>query len=303
MASSTAVTIFDESKPDFSHSNTHLLHNIPHPPHQTHQYYNAQQRPTRQLSVRRQLSRSLSKRAKIIQSASPCNMTACIIGVCFVLSIMALSLSLLNFYSTFHGHGALFPKPAPSMARPNGEGRTEPNTEGDSAQMTGDESNSLSTLTPPTMAPEGCQAYAHLVGFNQQERMSDDDLQGRLLIWKEKASHNVEFSQSRGVLRIQKPGLYYVYSQIYFSDSPDSARETDSDDNVSPMTFSTMLNGENLMRSVVPFGRFSTKYHGGVFRLDDGDTIEVNVRNTHLRINTLPENSFFGVFMLSPIAS
>ncbi|XP_071493941.1 uncharacterized protein [Diadema antillarum] len=299
MASSTAVTIFDESKPNLSHSNTHLLHSIPHLP-QTHSHQYCNPRPTRQLSVRRQLSRSLSKRAKIIQSASPCNMTACIIGVCFVLSIMALSLSLLNFYSTFHGHGTLFHKPAPSAHE---EGRTEPNTEGDSAQMTEDESNSLSTLTPPTMAPEGCQAYAHLVGFDQQERMSDDDLLGRLLIWKEKASQNVAFSQSRGVLTIQKPGLYYVYSQIYFSDSPDTAQETDRNDNVSPMTFSTKLNGEHLMRSVVPFGRFSTKYHGGVFRLDAGDTLEVNVKNTQLRINTLPENSFFGVFMLSPIAS
>eukprot|EP00057_Strongylocentrotus_purpuratus_P022187 XP_011676661.1 PREDICTED: uncharacterized protein LOC105444300 [Strongylocentrotus purpuratus] len=115
--------------------------------------------------------------------------------------------------------------------------------------------------------------------------------------WKVNVTHNVKFLDSYGI-EIVESGYYYLYTQIYFSDSESGATVDPSSQQALPMRSSTNRNHVPLMESVVPFKEYATKYHGGVFHLEKGDRITVSVSNGDLRINTGSDKTFFGVFML-----
>ncbi|XP_030837623.1 lymphotoxin-alpha [Strongylocentrotus purpuratus] len=238
----------------------------------------------------RRLSRKLSSGAKQI-SNSTCNPTACAIAVCFITAILALIVSCFTFYLYVQSHGLGHEMEIIEKA-------FNPNSDSQHGASPSPRFDGPQTTMPSPSHEEAAKsaAYAHIVGADNGPRGNDRQLEC-LAQWKANATHNVNFLGTYGI-EIVEPGYYYVYTQIYFSDSESGATVDPSSQQALPMRSSTNRNHVPLMESVVPFKEYATKYHGGVFHLDKGDKITVSVSNDNLRINTGSDKTFFGVFML-----
>ncbi|XP_030837196.1 lymphotoxin-alpha-like [Strongylocentrotus purpuratus] len=234
-------------------------------------------------SCRGQLSRKPSSRSKQL---STCNATACAIAVCFIAAILALIISCFTLYMYVHNHGLGLEM---NIVDPHQESRhgASPPPSFDGPQT---------AMPPPSYEGAAKSAYAHVVGTDNGRRGNDMQLEC-LAEWKVNVTHNVKFLDSYGI-EIVESGYYYLYTQIYFSDSESGATVDPSSQQALPMRSSTNRNHVPLMESVVPFKEYATKYHGGVFHLEKGDRITVSVSNGDLRINTGSDKTFFGVFML-----
>ena len=94
-----------------------------------------------------------------------------------------------------------------------------------------------------------------------------------------------------GVILISVGGYYYIYSQMYYHDG-----------NISTMGHYTCIGNRKVMKSlgsVTSQARASeTKYHGGVFPLDEGETISVRVTEPDKMYTMDSEASFFGAYLI-----
>ena len=115
---------------------------------------------------------------------------------------------------------------------------------------------------------------------------------GPLLLWianHSKGAHligGMRFSQ--GAITVPQSGVYYIYSQLLYFEGY-----------VEKMGHKTMVNGVTKMVSVTePFRSRWTSQHGGLFELNKGDTIHVEVTNTDGRLFMLPTTCFFGAYLL-----
>ena len=114
--------------------------------------------------------------------------------------------------------------------------------------------------------------------------------------WKEEAPGHVRgsitFRRHQGALVIGRSGTYYVYSQMYYYDCTSYF-----------MSHYTLRNEETILgsvSSVVDCNRaYSTNHQGGVFHLDRGDVIKVEVYKSKT-YNMRAPYSYFGVYMLYP---
>ncbi|XP_053195211.1 tumor necrosis factor ligand superfamily member 14 [Scomber japonicus] len=98
-------------------------------------------------------------------------------------------------------------------------------------------------------------------------------------------------------LVIQKEGYYYVYSKIFFLDSGAFHHY------VNQKTEKYAGRSINLLQSRVyteshKFSIKSNSYLGGVFYLDKGDAIFVEVSNTSKIMRHKPTENFFGAYMI-----
>ena len=97
-----------------------------------------------------------------------------------------------------------------------------------------------------------------------------------------------------GQLVIGRSGTYYVYSQMYYYDCSHA------------MSHHTTLNSKRILgsvSSVVDCTRaYYTNYQGGMFHLNRGDILKVEVDQSKLYYMK-DMYSYFGVFMLHPDSS
>ena len=101
---------------------------------------------------------------------------------------------------------------------------------------------------------------------------------------------SILYNSSTGQIQVKRKGYYFIYSQTFFTDGSGLV-----------MGHSTYINAFRVMRSigsVISAERnYNTKYHGGVFLLQENDTISVRLpSNTRYSINSVV--SFFGAFLL-----
>ena len=95
-----------------------------------------------------------------------------------------------------------------------------------------------------------------------------------------------------GELVIGRSGMYYVYSQMYYYDCTTHS-----------MNHYTLLNGNKILGSISSVAEckrhYNTNYQAGVFHLNRGDTLKVEVYQRKAFYMEAPY-SYFGVFMLYP---
>ena len=101
---------------------------------------------------------------------------------------------------------------------------------------------------------------------------------------------SILYHPSTGQIQVKRKGYYFIYSQTFFTDGSGLI-----------MGHDTYINEFRVMASVgsvvSDIRKYNTKYHGGVFLLQENDTISVRLPYTiHLRMNS--EASFFGAFLL-----
>ena len=103
---------------------------------------------------------------------------------------------------------------------------------------------------------------------------------------------NVTFRKHHGVLVIGRSGMYYVYSQMYYEDCTTYS-----------MGHYTLRNGEKILGSQSSVSkcdsRYFTNYQGGVFHLNAGDQLKVEVHQSK-KYFMIPHFSYFGLFLLYP---
>lgn len=103
---------------------------------------------------------------------------------------------------------------------------------------------------------------------------------------------SIRYRQQVGAIVVAKAGLYVIYSQMYYFD-----------DTTPIMGHYTYINSDKVMESVGSvindaYRKFSTKYHGGVFRLDVNDRIQVRVPSSHKDYYMGPTYCFFGAYRI-----
>lgn len=134
------------------------------------------------------------------------------------------------------------------------------------------------------------QESAHLVGDGKRVEHA-----GSVDRWNPREGHvsgNITFRRHQGALMIGRAGTYYVYSQMYYEDCTSYS-----------MSHYTLLNGRKILGSQSSVNhcdaRYFTNYQGGVFKLNAGDQlkVEVHMSKTYYMIK---EFSYFGLFMLYP---
>ena len=101
---------------------------------------------------------------------------------------------------------------------------------------------------------------------------------------------SIEYHSTTGFIEVKKKGYYYIYRQMYYYDGSTVL-----------MGHHTYINHEKVMESagsvIGPKRKYNTKYHGGVFLLQENDTISVHIPyTTHYFMDS--EGSFFGAFLL-----
>jgi len=111
--------------------------------------------------------------------------------------------------------------------------------------------------------------------------------------WKEgHVRGSLTFRRHQGTLVIGRSGTYYVYSQMYYYDCTSYS-----------MSHYTLLNGNTILgslSSVVDCNKkYNTNYHGGVFRLNSGDELKVEVYKSKVYYMAAPY-TYFGLFLLYP---
>lgn len=95
-----------------------------------------------------------------------------------------------------------------------------------------------------------------------------------------------------GAIVVAKPGIYSIYSQMYYFD-----------DTTPIMGHYTYINHNRVMESVGSVindshRKFSTKYHSGVFRLQVNDRIQVRVPASHKDYYMGPTYCFLGAYRI-----
>lgn len=111
--------------------------------------------------------------------------------------------------------------------------------------------------------------------------------------WKEgHVRGSITFRRHQGALVIGRSGMYYVYSQMYYYDCTSYS-----------MSHYTLLNGNTILgsvSSVVDCSKaYDTNHQGGVFHLNRGDVLKVEVYKSKV-YHMGAAYSYFGVFMLYP---
>jgi hypothetical protein len=112
------------------------------------------------------------------------------------------------------------------------------------------------------------------------------------LLWvtdSSKGAHLIGgMSYSDGAITVPQSGVYYIYSQLLYFEGY-----------VEKMGHKTVVNGVTKMVSASePYRSRWTGYHGGLFHLNEGDTIHVEVTNIEGRLFMLPTACFFGAYLL-----
>lgn len=114
--------------------------------------------------------------------------------------------------------------------------------------------------------------------------------------WNERHREgSIKYHPTTGFIEVKRKGYYYIYSQMFYFDGSKML-----------VGHNTYINGEKVMESVgsviSPIRKYNTKYHGGVFLLQENDTISVYIPyTTHYFMDS--EGSFFGAFLLGGLLS
>ncbi|XP_078378824.1 uncharacterized protein LOC144661971 isoform X2 [Oculina patagonica] len=129
---------------------------------------------------------------------------------------------------------------------------------------------------------------AHLVGNGKRVVHA-----GTVHRWREShVNGSITFRRHVGELVIGRSGMYYVYSQMYYSDCSTYS-----------MNHYTLLNGRKILGSISSVAacrtHYNTNFQAGVFHLNRGDILKVEVYRSKTYYMDDPY-SYFGVFMLYP---
>lgn len=129
---------------------------------------------------------------------------------------------------------------------------------------------------------------AHLVGDGKRVHHA-----GTVHRWKEgHVNGSILYRRHVGHLVIGRSGMYYVYSQMYYYDCTSYS-----------MNHYTILNEHKILGSVSSTvncsRKYNTNFQGGVFHLNRGDILKVEVYRSKIYYMAAPY-SYFGVFMLYP---
>ncbi|XP_066435985.1 CD40 ligand [Eleutherodactylus coqui] len=139
-------------------------------------------------------------------------------------------------------------------------------------------------------------AAIHLVG-DKPNSIKD------ALRWKEKGylTTKSEISYINGQLRVEMPGVYYVYSQVSFSSNSAQFLKAPFVQYIYMKrpheTERLLLKGANTFLSQPERSDLHSSQVGGVFTLKKNDSIFVNVTDPSL-IDYSPEFTYFGMFKL-----
>ena len=114
--------------------------------------------------------------------------------------------------------------------------------------------------------------------------------------WNERHREgSIKYHPTTGFIEVKRKGYYYIYSQMYYYDGATAL-----------MGHHTYINDEKVMESVGsvigPKRKYNTKYHGGVFLLQEKDTISVYIPYSNHYFMDI-EGSFFGAFLLGGLLS
>lgn len=131
----------------------------------------------------------------------------------------------------------------------------------------------------------------HLVGDGQ--KIQNPRIH-RISNWDERHREgSIEYHPSTGFIEVKRKGYYFIYSQMYYYDGSTVL-----------MGHHTYINHDKVMESagsvISSQRKYNTKYHGGVFLLQENDTISVHIPYT-TRYYMDSEGSFFGAFLLHRI--
>ena len=103
---------------------------------------------------------------------------------------------------------------------------------------------------------------------------------------------NIVFRKHQGALVVGRSGTYYVYSQMYYYDCTSYS-----------MSHYTVLNQEKILGSISSVAgcnkEYYTNYHGGIFHLNRGDTLKVEVYKSK-KYFMEAHLTYFGLYMLYP---
>ena len=105
----------------------------------------------------------------------------------------------------------------------------------------------------------------------------------------------IKYKSATGHIEVKRKGYYYIYSQMYYYG-----------DTTILVGHGTFINHKKVMESsgsVSSSQKYNTKYHGGVFLLQEGDVISVQIPFISRFFAFLDsEGSFFGAFLLKSAA-
>ncbi|CAH3182348.1 unnamed protein product [Porites lobata] len=132
---------------------------------------------------------------------------------------------------------------------------------------------------------------AHLVGDGRRVHHA-----GTVNRWKEDhpghVRGNIVFRKHQGALVVGRSGTYYVYSQMYYYDCTSYS-----------MSHYTVLNQDKILGSISSVAgcskEYYTNYHGGIFHLNRGDTLKVEVYKSK-KYFMEARLTYFGLYMLYP---
>jgi hypothetical protein len=104
---------------------------------------------------------------------------------------------------------------------------------------------------------------------------------------------SIQYHQPLGAIVVAKPGLYFIYSQMYYHDKTTPI-----------MGHYTCINNIKVLESIGSVindshRRYSTKYHGGMFRLKQNDRIQIRVPFTHKQYFMDATTSYLGTYRIS----
>ncbi|KAM4696118.1 CD40 ligand [Rhinophrynus dorsalis] len=142
---------------------------------------------------------------------------------------------------------------------------------------------------------ERSQVAAHLVGEQKNSR--------GVLQWVEKGYSSLckQITYTNGTLKVEIPGIYYVYSQVSFcSNSTQFSRAPFMQYIYLSRPYEThklLLRGANTFMSPSPDCALHSIQQGAVFELKKNDQLFVNVTDPS-RINYSPGMTYFGMFKL-----
>ena len=122
---------------------------------------------------------------------------------------------------------------------------------------------------------------------------SEASFAGTVHRWREShVNGSITFRKHVGELVIGRSGMYHVYSQMYYHDCSSYS-----------MNHYTLLNGIKILGSISSVADCSkyyyTNYQAGVFHMNRGDILKVEVYRSKIYYMAAPY-SYFGVFMLYP---
>ncbi|XP_068685142.1 collagen alpha-1(XVII) chain-like isoform X3 [Montipora foliosa] len=128
----------------------------------------------------------------------------------------------------------------------------------------------------------------HLVGDGT--RINNPSSQ-RITNWRLRHREgSILYHRQTGRVEVKKTGYYFIYSQMYYYDGSSPQ-----------MGHYTFVNDDKVLESmgsvISTIRRYNTKYHGGVFLLEENDTISVGIPYTKIYYMDR-EGSFFGAFLL-----